>query len=141
MNDLNLTIADLMAAIGSLTEAIRLLNKCKACIATGAFFANEVIGDLEDAWYQVNQCRLYTETSVTFEGYTQTAMGQIVDAREMMDSLIHWGKGMTRHARAAILLACGEAIENVSIVLNELESMLSKQVEESEFAHTVAAQT
>jgi hypothetical protein len=58
----------------------------------------------------------------------------------MLDSLMHWGKGMTRHARAAILSACGEAIGNVSIVLNELENMLSKQVEESEFAHTVSVQ-
>jgi hypothetical protein len=140
MSDLNLTIGDLVAAIGNLTEAIRLLKKCKECIVTGAFFGNKVIGDLANAWYQVNQCRLYTETSVTFEGYTQTAMGQIVDAREMVDSLIHWGKGMTPHARAAILLACGEAIGNVSIVLNELENMLSKQVEKSEFAHTVSVQ-
>ena len=141
MNDLNLTIDQLGKAIEHLTAAARLLQKCKRSIASKAFIGNKVSGNLADAWYQINLCRLYTETSVTFEGYTQTAMGQIVDAKEMLDSLIHWGKGITRHAQTAILYACGEAIRNADVVLNELEYMLSEKVEESEFAQSVTTRT
>lgn len=137
MNDLNLTIDELGTAIEHLTAAARLLQECQKNIASKAFIGNKVSGSLADAWYQINLCRLYTETSVTFEGYIQTAMGQIVDAKEMLDSLIHWGKGITWHAQRAILYACSEAVRNADVVLNELEQMLSEKVQESEFAQSL----
>ena len=104
MSVLKLTSDEVRAAIGHLVDAKRLLNKCKEKIGCKAFMGNRVLDNLRDAWHEINCCRLYTESSVSLEGFTQTAMGNIVDAKEMLDSLIHWGKGLTPHGRLSILL-------------------------------------
>ena len=139
MRDLKLTIDELREAIGNLVEAKRLVEKCRESIAKGFFIGNIILDDLRDAWYQVNCCRLYTESSVYFENYTQTAMGNINDAREMMDSLIHWGKGLTSYGGLSILIACSEAQTNIDVVHVELENMLSGQVNGSELSKAAVA--
>ena len=66
-------------------------------------------------------------------------MGNINDAREMMDSLIHWGKGLTQYGGLSIMLACSEAQANIDVVHTELEHMLSGQINKSELAETAIA--
>lgn len=139
MSDLRLTSDELRKAIGHLVEAKRLVAKCKGSIGKGFFIGNNILDDLRDAWYQVNCCRLYTQSSVDFENCTQTAMGNINDAREMMDSLIHWGKGLTPYGGLSIMLACSEAQANIHVVHTELEHMLSGQINKSELAEVAIA--
>jgi hypothetical protein len=115
------------------------VKKCRKSVGKGFFIGNIILDDLRDAWYQVNCCRLYTQESVDFENYTQTAMGNINDAREMMDSLIHWGKGLTPHGGMSIMIACSEAQENINVVHTELENILSGQVNESELSKAAVA--
>ena len=139
MSDLLLTSDELRKAIGHLVKARRLVEKCKASIGKAFFIGNNILDDLGDAWYQVNCCRIYTQSSVDFENYTQTAMGNINDAREMMDSLIQWGKGLTPYGGLSIMLACSEAQANIDFVYTELEHMLSGQINKSELAEVAIA--
>ena len=139
MSVLTLTSDELRAAICHLADAKRLLIECKERIGCKAFMGNKVLDKLRDVWYEINCFRLYTESSVSFEGYTQTAMGNVVDAKEMLDSLIHWGKGLTPYGRLSILLACSEALSNIDVVHCELEHMLSGQINNSEFSEGVFA--
>ena len=139
MSDLKLTSNELHSAIDHLVKANRLLQHCRESVRKGFFMGDTVQDDLRDAWYQVNCCRLYTETSVDFENYTQTAMGNIVDAKEMIDSLVHWGKGLTPYGGLSIVLACSEAMSNITVVQAELEHMLSGQISTSEFSEAVFA--
>ena len=139
MSDLRLTSDELRKAIGHLVEAKRLVAKCEGNIGKGFLMGNNVLDDLRDAWYQVNCCRLYTQSSVDLENCTQTAMGNINDAREMMDSLIHWGKGLTPYGGLSIMFACSEAQANIDVVHAELEHMLSGQINKSELAEMAIA--
>ena len=71
--------------------------------------------------------------------HTQTAMGNILDAKEMQDTLIIWGKGLTPHGGMSILIACSEAQSNIDVVCMGLEQMPSGQTDNSEFSETVFA--
>jgi hypothetical protein len=139
MDDLKLTVSELRTAIDHMAEAKMLVESCHESIGNCVVVGNIVLNHLHDAWYQVNCCRLYTEPSVTFEGFTLTAMGYISDAAFMMDSLIQWDKGLTVHGRLSMLNACSEALANIGVVQGELENMLSGQVNGSAFSETLLA--
>jgi len=139
MKDLRLTIDELRKAIDHLLQAKKLVEKCRKSVGKGFFIGNIILDDLRDAWYQVNCCRLYTQASVNFENYTQTAMGNINDAREMMDSLIHWGKGLTTYGGMSIMIERSEAQATIDVVHTELENMLSGQVNGSELSKAAVA--
>lgn len=129
MLDLKLTVDELKKAIFHLFEAKNLLEKCKESLISGSLMAKTVEDDLRDAWYEVNCCRVYTEPSVRLEGFTLSAMGRINDALCMMDSLIQWKKGLTKHGRLSILNACSDALSGIDMATAELEYILSAQID------------
>lgn len=112
-------------------SAIRHLDKALAKIASmlrdmrSGVITYETPSKLEEAWYQLNCCRIYTEKEVTIEGYIQSSMGNINDAKEMLDSLIAWKKGLTEYGRLSILVALNEAISGIKLVRAELSAWLT----------------
>ena len=97
-----LTVTQLFEAIEHLYEALRILESVLKEIERGAMRGIEISKSLATAWFQVNCCRLYTESDVNYEELNVEAMGLINDAKCMMDSLISWQKGMTLHGKLYI---------------------------------------
>ena len=122
-----LTVTQPLEAIEHLYEALRILESVLEEIERGAMRGIEISKSLATAWFQVNCCRLYTESDVNFEELNVAAMGLINDAKSMMDSLISWEKGMTPHGKLYITQSIREAAGNLNLVLSELESLLSKK--------------
>jgi hypothetical protein len=57
-----------------------------------------LIQRLEKSWNEVNLCRVHTEKILFIEELLIPVLGEINDAKTMMDSLIAWKLGMTRPA-------------------------------------------
>jgi hypothetical protein len=74
---------------------------------------------------------------VNLEELTLEAMGLINNAKCMVDSLLSWKKGMTRHANFFIGENIASAAKNIFLALNQLEDSLSKLEEEGEIAHSL----
>ena len=124
----NLTATQLFKAIEHLYEAFRILKSVLREIEeSGAMRGLEISKSLATAWFQVNCCRLYTESDVNYEELNVEAMGLINDAKCMTDSLISWQKGMTLHGKLYITQSIREAAGNLNLVLTELESLLSNE--------------
>ena len=117
-----------MQAITALTSCRRTLREAAERVRGGCYISSLVSDWLKDAWYKANVCRLFTQDDVGFEGYLQSAMGLIVDAKEMVESLAAWGKGVTRAGQANILVCIGEATDLVFTVQEQLENMLCSQL-------------
>lgn len=124
---LQLTADQLIEAIEHLYEALEILASVLKEIGSGAVRGVEVSENLAKAWFEVNSCRLYTESDVNLEELNIEAMGSINDAKCMMDSLISWEKGMTPHGKLYITQSIIFAVCNVKIVLSKLESWLYQQ--------------
>lgn len=122
---LQLEYKEIIQALSALHSAKQLLLKCYSQVKDGRYMAFLVQEDLATAWYRVNVCRLFTETDTNFEGYLQSAMGLIVDAKEMVDGLVAWGKGVTRAGQANILNCIRQAGDEIFTVVEMLESMLN----------------
>ena len=122
-----LTVEQLLEGIEHLYEALRILKSVHKEIGSGAMRGIEISDGLATAWFQVNCCRLYTESDVNFEELNMEAMGLINDAKCMTDSLISWQKGMTPHGKLYITHSIREAAGNLNLVLTELESWLYHQ--------------
>ncbi len=122
-----LTVTQLFEAIEHLYEALRILESVLKEIERGAMRGIEISKSLATAWFQVNCCRLYTESDVNYEELNVEAMGLINDAKSKMDSLISWQKGMTPHGKFYITQSIREAAGNLNLVLTELESWLYHQ--------------
>ena len=122
-----LTVTQPLEAIEHLYEALRVLKSVLKEIEGGAMRGIEISKSLATAWFQVNCCRLYTESDVNFEELNVEAMGLINDAKSMMDSLISWEKGITLHGKLYITQSIREAAGNLNLVLSELESWLYHQ--------------
>jgi hypothetical protein len=69
---------------------------------------------------------------VNLEELTLEAMGLINDAKCMIDSLLSWQKGMTRHAKFYIMENLSSAAKNIFLVLSQLEDWLNKVEGEGE---------
>ena len=123
-----LTSSQLLEAIEHLYEALRVLNSVLKEIEWGAIRGMEISKDLATAWFQVNCCRLYTESDLNFEELTLAGMGLINDAKSMMDSLMSWQKGLTPHGRLYIIQSIREAAGNLNLVLANLEGLLSNEM-------------
>jgi len=80
---------------------------------------------LEEAWYQLNCCRIYTEHEVQIEDHVQSSMGNINDARCMLESLIVWKKGLTGHGKISIIMALNEAVNSINLVRAELTAWMT----------------
>jgi len=122
-----LTATQLFEAIEHLYEALRILESVLKEIERGAMRGIEISKSLTTAWFQVNCCRLYTESDVNYEELNVEAMGLISDAKSMRDSLISWKKGMTPHGKFHITQSIREAAGNLNLVLTELERLLSNE--------------
>lgn len=116
---------DIMQALTSLYASRKLLLAVHQKIEQAAYESSSTERQLADSWYRVNVCRLFTETDVNMEGHLQSAMGLIVDAKEMVASLAAWGKGVTRAGRANILVCINDASNEVWTVITMLENMFN----------------
>lgn len=130
---LKLTADQLYEAIEHLYEAISILRSVLEEIGSGAIQGLKISENLAKAWFEVNCCRLYTQSEVNLEVFNQEAMGLINDAKCMMDSLMSWGKGLTPHGKLFIRQSITSAVCDLTVVVNELEGLLYHQKAE-EFA-------
>lgn len=122
---LQLEYKEVIQALTALYKAQQLLLKVYSQVRDGRYMAHFVQADLATAWYRVNVCRLFTETDVNFEENLQCSMGLIVDAKEMVDSLVAWGKGVTRAGQANILNCIKQAGDEIFTAIERLELMLN----------------
>jgi hypothetical protein len=116
---------EIMQALTTLYAARKLINTVTTKVIQAAYESSSTEEELADSWYRVNVCRLFTETDVNIEGFLQSAMGLIVDAKEMVASLAAWGKGVTQAGRANILISLEEADANLYTVISMLEDMIN----------------
>lgn len=122
---LALEYKEIMQAITSLSACRNTLEEVHTVVKQSAYESSSTEEKLADSWYRINVCRLFTETDVNMEGHLQTAMGLIVDAKEMVNSLAAWRKGLTVAGRGNILTCIREAMMNIITVQEQLESMLN----------------
>ena len=134
---LELSKVQFLEAIENLYEALKILDSVRKEIESGAIRGMVTSENLAEAWYKVNCCRLHTQEDVNLEELTQEAMGLINDAKCMLDSLLSWKKGMTRHASFYIRENIASAAKNIFFVLSQLENWLSKLGEEKEIAQSL----
>ena len=129
---LELSRVQFLEAIENLYEALKILESVRKEIESGAIRGMVTSDNLAQAWYKVNCCRLHTQEDVNLEELTLEAMGLINDAKCMMDSLLSWNKGMTRHASFFIRENIASAARNIFSVLSQLEDWLSNLEEDVE---------
>ena len=134
---LELSKVEYLEAIEHLYEALKILDSVREEIESGAIRGWVTSESLAEAWYKVNCCRLHTQNDVNLEELTLPAMGLINDAKCMMDSLLSWEKGMTRHASFYIRDNIASAAKNIFLVRSQLEDWMSKLEEEGEVAQSL----
>ena len=134
---LELSKVQFLEAIENLYEALKILDSVREEIESGAIRGMVTSENLAEAWYKVNCCRLHTQEDVNLEELTLAAMGLINDAKCMMDSLLSWKKGMTRHASFYIRENIASAAKNIFLVRSQLEDWMSKLEEEGELTHSL----
>ena len=134
---LELSKIQFLEAIENLYEALKILDSVREEIESGAIRGMVTSENLAEAWFKVNCCRLHTQEDVNLEELTLAAMGLINDAKCMMDSLLSWKKGMTRHASFYIRENIASAAKNIFLVLSQLEDWFSKLEVEGELSHSL----
>ena len=133
---LELSKIQFLEAIENLYEALKILESVRKEIESGAIRGMVTSENLAEAWYKVNCCRLHTQEDVNLEELTLEAMGLINDAKCMLDSLLSWQKGMTRHASFFIRENIASAAKNIFLVLSQLEDWLSRLEDAGELTHS-----
>jgi len=133
---LELSKIQFLEAIENLYEALKILESVRKEIESGAIRGMVTSENLSEAWYKVNCCRLHTQEDVNLEELTLEAMGLINDAKCMLDSLLSWKKGMTRHASFYIRENIASAAKNIFLVLSQLEDWLSRLEDAGELTHS-----
>ncbi|MGW8224033.1 MAG: hypothetical protein ACWGP1_17935 [Syntrophobacteria bacterium] len=133
---LELSKIQFLEAIENLYEALKILESVRKEIESGAIRGMVTSENLAEAWYKVNCCRLHTQEDVNLEELTLEAMGLINDAKCMLDSLLSWKKGMTRHASFYIRENIASAAKNIFLVLSQLEDWLSRLEDAGELTHS-----
>jgi peptide subunit release factor 1 (eRF1) len=133
---LELSKVQFLEAIENLYEALKILDSVRQEIESGAMRGMVISENLAEAWYKVNCCRLHTQKDVNLEEFTLEAMGLINDAKCMLDSLLSWKKGMTRHASFYIRENIASAAKNIFLVLSQLEDWLSRLEDAGELTHS-----
>ena len=134
---LELSKVEYLEAIEHLYEALKILDSVREEIESGAIRGWVTSESLAEAWYKVNCCRLHTQEDVNLEELTLPAMGLINDAKCMMDSLLSWKKGMTRHASFYIRDNIASAAQNIFLVRSQLEDWMSELEEGGEIAQSL----
>ncbi len=112
---------ELFAAIEHLCRAATLLEECRKNMQEG-MFDESLPQKLEEAWNEVNQCRVYTEKIGFIEELLIPAMGEINDAKCMFESLTAWKIGMTPAGFNSITGCLSNAISGIQPCLEELSN-------------------
>jgi hypothetical protein len=124
---LELTADQLHEAIEHLYEALSILQSVLREIGSGTIGGLDISRDLGEAWFEVNCCRLHTQSDVNLEELNLEAMALINDAKCMMESLVSWKKGLTPHGKLFIGQNITSAAGYLKMALDELENMLYHQ--------------
>lgn len=132
MDPVSLGAPELSKALEHLYEALKLIEHTRNEIALRTLSTVQLMGDLDQAWYEINKCRLYTEKIVDFEERLQPAMGYVNDARCMVETVADGQSRVTDSAFASILGCLWEAAALVHYVLEELESWMSAAEDKEE---------
>jgi hypothetical protein len=115
----------LLTAIDHLYKSLDLIGGASDRVSEGILDGLFTSSDLAQGWFEINSCRLYTESSLILEEYLQPAMGLINDAKSMIDSLVAWGLGLTPTSRLSILRCLGDAESAIRAVVEELENWMT----------------
>lgn len=127
-----LSPAALFSAVEHLVNAARLLDECRSAMEDG-LFDDSLARKMEEAWNEVNLCRVHTEEILFIEEILIPVMGEINDAKSMMESLVAWKTGMTRQAYFSITGCLSNALAGIRPCIEELSSWEnSGVVEESQ---------
>jgi hypothetical protein len=116
-----LTSDDLFSAVDHLVKAVRILEECRTAMEEG-LFDDSLIQKLEESWNEVNLCRVHTEKILFIDELLIPAMGEINDAKSMMESLIAWKLGMTRQGYFSIMGCLTNALAGIQPCIEELSS-------------------
>ncbi len=116
-----MTPENLFAAIEHLCKAATLLDECRLSMEEGVF-DESLAKRLEEAWNEVNHCRVYTEKILFIEELLIPVMGEINDAKSMFESLTAWNLGMTPAGFNSIMGCLSIALSGIQPCLDELSS-------------------
>lgn len=116
-----LSAADLFSAVEHLVNAVRILEECRIAMEEG-LFDGSLARKMEESWNEVNLCRVHTEEILFIEETLIPVMGEINDARSMMESLVAWKTGMTRQAFFSIMDCLSNALAGIRPCIEELSS-------------------
>ncbi|MCU0588176.1 MAG: hypothetical protein MUF52_08465 [Syntrophobacteraceae bacterium] len=117
--------ADLFSAVEHLVKASQLLEECRETMEEGSVDAS-MLQKLEESWNEVNLCRVHTEDILFIEELLIPTLGEINDARSMLESLIAWKLGMTRQAYYSITGCLTNALGGIRPCIEELSSWEGK---------------
>jgi len=131
LNDLpSLTADELFQAKSHLYKSLEIIEKQLSSLRQGVYDALRASSELGEAWFEVNKCRVYTETILDFEERLQPAMGLICDAKCMVEHLSALNMGITGHGFISITNCLEEATALIGMVLDELECWDKTEQEE-----------
>jgi hypothetical protein len=117
----NLSPEDLFSAIEHLCKAGDILEESRMAMEEG-IFDDALSQKFVEAWNEVNQCRVFTEKILFIEELLIPVMGEINDAKCMMESISSWGIGMTQPAFHSIMGCLFNAISGIRPCVEELAS-------------------
>jgi hypothetical protein len=117
----NLSPEDLFSAIEHLCKAGEILEECRIAMEEG-IFDDALSHKFGEAWYQVNQCRVFTEQILFIEEVLIPVMGEINDAKCMLESVSSWSIGMTKPAFQSIMGCLFNAVSGLQPCVEELSS-------------------
>lgn len=120
-----LNAADLFSAVEHLARAVLILEECRAAMEEG-LFDSSLVQKIEQSWNEVNQCRVYTEEILFIEEVLVPVLGEINDAKTMMESLIAWKIGMTPQAYFSIMGCLSNALAGIRPCIEELSNWESQ---------------
>jgi len=126
----SLTPDELFKAKSHLYKGLEIIANQLNNLRQGIYDALQAASELNEAWLEVNKCRVYTETIVDFEECLQPAMGFIFDAKCMIEHLAALHMGITRQGFVSITGCLDEATGLIGMVLGELESWDKTEQEE-----------
>jgi hypothetical protein len=119
----------LFSAVEHLVQAVRILEECRTAMEEGVFDGS-LAQKIEQSWNEVNLCRVHTEEILFIEEILIPVMGEINDAKSMMESLVAWKTGMTRQAYFSIMGCLSNALAGIRPCIEELSSWESSGVAE-----------
>lgn len=126
----SLTPDELFKAKSHLYKGLEIIEDQLNNLHQGVYDALRASTELDQAWLEVNKCRVFTEAIVDFEECLQPAMGLIFDAKCMVEHLAALNMGITRQGLISITGCLDEATALIHIVLSELECWDKSEQEE-----------